>query len=93
MSRYGMNKALWRLQREGGRAEFLGDRQSALDGCELASEERDALLARDAATLYRLGAHPFLLWGALFDLAGRDPAYRTSYTDAIAPYGYPDHAT
>jgi Aromatic-ring-opening dioxygenase LigAB, LigA subunit len=93
MSRYGMDKALWRLQREDARTGFLADPQPVLDGCELTGEERAALLARDAATLYRLGAHPFLLWGALFDLAGRAPEYRAEYTRAIAPFGYPDHAT
>jgi hypothetical protein len=93
VSRYGVDKVLWRLQPAAGRERFLAEPDRVFDGCDLTEQERSALLARDAGTLYRLGAHPFLLWGALFDLAGRAPEYRAEYTRAIAPYGYPDHAT
>jgi hypothetical protein len=93
MTRYGVDKVLWRLQRADERARFMADPASVMDGCELTDAEQAALTARDAGSLYSMGAHPFLLWGALFDLAGRAPEYRAQYTEAISPHGYPDHAT
>jgi hypothetical protein len=93
MSRYGIDKVLWLLQPADGRRRFKADPAAFVADAELTDQERTALLNLDAGELYRLGAHPFLLWGALFDLHDRAPAYRDQYTAAIAPHGYPDHAT
>jgi hypothetical protein len=60
----------------------------------LTDEEREALASRDVGRLYAMGAHPFMLVGAMA------AAYRKEYPDQrswsefyvsqIAPHGRPD---
>ncbi len=72
MSVYGVNKLCFRAQRDPAFRERLRqDPASAIASFPLSPEERGALLAGDVGTLYRLGAHPFLL-GMLprFELLG-----------------------
>jgi hypothetical protein len=78
------------------RERFLADPAADLSERPfLTDEEREALRQIDYATLYRLGAHPFLLFGwtvrvrRATDLRSLIQEYRT----AVAPYGYPDFAT
>lgn len=97
MSRYGVNKAIRdMLLHPTVRERFLAD--PAADLAErpfLTDEEREALRTLDYATLYRLGAHPFLLFGwtvrvrRAADLRELIQEYRA----AVTPYGYPDFAT
>ncbi|EAR25979.1 hypothetical protein A20C1_08869 [marine actinobacterium PHSC20C1] len=61
------------------------------------AEERDAFVARDYETLYRLGGHPYLLWHfteAVYtqefndNFGWRDLVEK--YRAAVAPHGVPD---
>jgi hypothetical protein len=63
MSLYGVCKALHAvyIDREATIAFRAGD-VSMLDGFDLTPEERAALVAKDLVTLYRLGAHPILVF-------------------------------
>ncbi len=62
MSLYGIHKALWLLQNDLEFRERLRTApEQALTGVPLTDEERDALLTRDMATLYRMGTHTFLM--------------------------------
>ncbi|HZP26809.1 MAG TPA: hypothetical protein VFB90_07150 [Dehalococcoidia bacterium] len=95
MSRYGMNK-LFRemIIDEGKRAEFARDAARYATAYDLTDEERQAVLAGDYVTMYRLGAHPFLLayWvGRAFP--GKAALHNQDYAKAVAPYGRPDFRT
>jgi hypothetical protein len=95
MSVYEVDKLMREvIQREEARAAFLTDPAAFLAERELRDEERDALLRRDYAALYRLRAHPFLLWAftkQVYPDAG--PALAQEYVAAITPLGNPDFAT
>lgn len=61
VSLYGLQKTLYRLNRDPRlRAEFLS-RSTLPDGCELSDEERGALLNRDVGLLYVLGVNGQIL--------------------------------
>ena len=75
-----------------------GSRVPVANGGTLTAEEREALASIDYAELYRLGAHPYVLWHfveAVFVWAGEVswPEMTERYRAAITPYGYPDFST
>jgi len=73
---------------------FKADTEKFLQGRELTEEERKALIAVDYATLYKLGAHPFLLNGfTRLVWKGDKAALNAEYRKNIAPFGYPDFST
>ena len=73
---------------------FKADTAKFLEGRDLTEEERKALIDVDYATLYRLGAHPFLLNGfTRLVWKGDKAALNAEYRKKIAPYGYPDFST
>jgi len=73
---------------------FRADTEKFLDGRNLTAEEKKALIDLDYATLYRLGAHPFLLNGfTRLVWKGDKAALNAEYRKNIAPFGYPDFAT
>jgi hypothetical protein len=62
MSVYGINKVSHLLQADPEfRARMATDPESAIAGLPLSEAERAAILEADVATLYRMGAHTFLL--------------------------------
>jgi Aromatic-ring-opening dioxygenase LigAB, LigA subunit len=62
MSLYGIHKGLWLLQNDLEFREQLRSRpEVALAGLPLTESERQALLNRDMAALYRMGTHTFLM--------------------------------
>ena len=63
MSLYGLCKALHAvyINRDATMAFRAGD-VSMLDGLDLTAEERTAIEAKDLVALYRLGAHPILVF-------------------------------
>jgi len=96
MSRYGVDKVLWEHIRSEPeeRRRYLDDPHSTLAGRELTEEESAALTSLDVSTLYRLGAHPFLLWGWWWRMnEGADRSLRARYLELIAPWGSPDFTT
>jgi hypothetical protein len=94
MSRYAIDKVMREVAHDdAAQAAFLADAAAYLDGRDLTEEERAALLSGDYGTLYRLGAHPFLLWAftrAALPDGGPPP---TEYVATITPHGAPDYAT
>jgi len=73
---------------------FKADTEKVLEGRDLTAEEKKALIDVDYATLYRLGAHPFLLNGfTRLVWKGDKAALNAEYRKNIAPFGYPDFAT
>jgi hypothetical protein len=73
---------------------FKADTEKFLEGRGLTEEERKALIDVDYATLYRLGAHPFLLNGFIrLVWKGDKAALNAEYRKNIAPHGYPDFGT
>jgi Aromatic-ring-opening dioxygenase LigAB, LigA subunit len=73
---------------------FKADTAKFLEKRDLTEEERKALIDIDYATLYRLGAHPFLLNGfTRLVWRGDRAALNAEYRKNIAPFGYPDFAT
>ena len=111
MSRYMINKLLWEVERSGESLDaFIEDSVGFIDrwertepvppypsGGTLTSEERTAFERWDYASLYQMGAHPFLLWQ--FTRAVWVPArmgageLTDAYRSAVAEHGYPDFAT
>ena len=91
-------------------AAFVHDPAAFIDGWEartpvpphpaggrLTPEERAAFEAWDYAALYRMGAHPYLLWHwvrAIFVPGRSSPeALVAEYRHRVGPLGYPDFAT
>ncbi|MFD4423120.1 hypothetical protein ACFWN7_16665 [Agromyces sp. NPDC058484] len=75
-----------------------GTAERATDDRELTPEERAAFAARDFEALYRLGAHPYLLWH--FTEAVYEHEYTPAsgwrelverYRAAVAPQGLVDY--
>lgn len=105
MSRYGMNRVMREVNMAPAAlaayrddpATYLRDyERAAPPAAELAAAERAALLGKDYAALYALGAHPYLLWSfieaALVPPMPR-PELVAAFRDAAAAVGYPDWAT
>ncbi len=68
------------------------------DGGALSPEAATALGSIDYATLYRLGAHPYILWHfaeAVLVWAGDKtwPELKEEFRSAVAPHGNPDFTT
>jgi 2,3-dihydroxyphenylpropionate 1,2-dioxygenase len=79
--RYGLNTALYTLMNELPlRRQFLVDADAALTRFTLDPEEREAVKARDAKRLTRLGAHPFLAFMYDYNLK-----YETPLEDEAVP--------
>ena len=95
MSRYGMDKVMREVvMDEKVAAVFRADTERFLEGRDLTDEEREALIKVDYATLYRLGAHPFLLNGfTRLVWKGDRATLNAEYRKKIAPHGYPDFST
>jgi len=63
MTRYALDKVLWRYGREADfKAAFDAKPAAAIAGMELSDEECRALETRDARAIFLCGAHPFLLY-------------------------------
>jgi hypothetical protein len=94
MSRYHVDKVMRELvQDEAAAAAFRADPAAYVAPRDLDPEERDALIACDYRTLYRLGAHPFLLWGYVRAAQAEHAPESRAYADALAPLGTPDFGT
>jgi hypothetical protein len=62
VSVYVVNKVCFLSERDAAfRERARSDPRSALEPFKLSDDERSALLAGDVATLFKLGAHPFLM--------------------------------
>jgi hypothetical protein len=62
VSAFAVNEICYRLVHDPAfRDTMKADTPAAIASLELTDEERSALLAGDVGTLYRLGAHSFLL--------------------------------
>ena len=71
MTRYAIDKVLWRYAREPGfKSAFDENTPAALADFELESNERAALEAKDLRAIFLSGAHPFLLYS--FAIAAND---------------------
>jgi len=62
MTLYGIHKTLWLLQNDlEFRERLRAAPEQALADLPLTDAERQALLSRDMAALYRMGTHTFLM--------------------------------
>ena len=64
------------------------------DDRALTADERAAFVSRDEAELYRLGAHPYLLWHFIEAVWVHEvpwPQLNDRYREAVRPHGYPDY--
>jgi hypothetical protein len=95
MSRYHVDKVMREVILDGKAASaFKADTEKFLEGRDLTEEERKALINVDYATLYRLGAHPFLLNGfTRLVWKGDKATLNAEYRKNLAPHGYPDFST
>ena len=95
MSKYQVDKVMREVILDMKTANaFKADTEKFLEGRDLTEEERSALIDIDYATLYRLGAHPFLLNGfTRLVWKGDKAALNAEYRKKIAPFGYPDFST
>jgi len=95
MSKYQVDKVMREVILDMKTANaFKADTEKFLQGRDLTEEERSALIDIDYATLYRLGAHPFLLNGfTRLVWKGDWAALNAEYRKKIAPFGYPDFST
>lgn len=113
MSRYMIDKLLVAIDRtDEALAAFVDDTPAFIDGWEargakpspphpeggtLTPEERAAFETWDYARLYRMGAHPYLLWHwarAIYVPERMSlEALIVEYGEKVGPLGYPDFAT
>jgi hypothetical protein len=95
MSKYQVDKVMREAILDAKVASaFRADTEKFLAGRDLTEEEKKALIDVDYATLYRLGAHPFLLNGfTRLVWKGDRAALNAEYRTNIAPFGYPDFST
>ena len=95
MSKYQVDKVMREAILDAkAAAAFKADTEKFLQGRDLTKEERRALIDVDYATLYKLGAHPFLLNGFIrWVWKGDKAALNAEYRKNIAPFGYPDFST
>jgi hypothetical protein len=95
MSKYQIDKVMREVILDMKTANaFKADTEKILAGRDLTEKERSALIDIDYATLYRLGAHPFLLNGfTRLVWKGDRAALNAEYRKNIAPFGYPDFST
>jgi hypothetical protein len=108
MSRYMMNKFMRAVEMsDAAVARYIADPPAevrawraaqagpdrATDDRVLTDEEAAAFGVRDFATLYRLGAHPYLLWHFVEAVMVHEttwPELNQRYREAVQPHGYPD---
>jgi hypothetical protein len=86
--------AAYRSDAEAFVTGYLSDHPA--DAAALTGEERDALAQRDYGSLYRLGAHPYLLWSfteAVWVPEVSRAELVESFRTQAAAAGYPDWAT
>ena len=95
MSLYQVDKAMRQIAiDDAAREAFLKDRACFLEGRDLTHEERKALSEIDYPTLYRLGAHSFLLYRFVRRvLPGDQKSLEAEYCKNVAPFGRPDYST
>jgi hypothetical protein len=98
MSRYQIDRVLKDVGTfEPHLKRYLEDPAGYLDGMDLEPAEREALAACDTASLWTLGAHPFILLSFVRNIGiarGRPPAeVIRDYKAAIRPLGRPDYAS
>ncbi len=95
MSRYQVDKAIRQVAKDdAARAAFLKDQAGFLEGRDLTDEERKALIETDYQTLYKLGAHSFLLYQFVMRvIPGDRKTLEADYCKNIAPFGRPDYST
>ena len=63
MTRYAVDKFLWQYARDADfRSAFEQDSDGTLVEMELDPREREVLMARNLRAIFKLGAHPFLLY-------------------------------
>jgi hypothetical protein len=111
MSKYMINKLMWEVERtDHALTAFKRDTSGFIDGWEatqalppypeggkLTPEERTAFEEWDYAALYRLGAHPFLLWQFTRAIwvpeRMTEEELATSFREAVSNLGYPDFST
>lgn len=96
MSRYAIDKVLRELITGGAAREaFAANAENYLNGRDLTLTERQAIIARDFTTLYKMGGHPFLMVG--FVASQSPPAERgkamAAYQQSLVELGYPDYST
>lgn len=74
---------------------FADDANAFVARFRLTDAERHAFEEWDYATLYAMGAHPFLLWQTVRSLAMLDgtpiPELVAQYRERVEPHGWPDH--
>jgi hypothetical protein len=90
MSVYAVNHLCRELLRDHAfRAAMKANPEKALEGKSLTPQERDALLAGDVATLYRMGVNSFLMgYLCRFEVCGLTlPVYNERIRSA-APQGH-----
>lgn len=77
------------------RSRFRADPRAFLVDYDLTEAEQKALSERDAAALYAMGTHPFLLntWWRNMIEPGRPMANTEEYVALIEGYGFPDFST
>lgn len=103
MSRYAVNTFMQLVNLDAGRlAEYVRSpvafvaEWEASRGLPLSALERTALEERDYATLYRIGAHPYLLWSfteAVWVPEVSRPELVEAFRAAAREVGYPDWRT
>ena len=95
MSRYQVDKAIRHVAKDdAAKAAFLKDRACFLEGRDLSDEERKALIETDYQTLYKLGAHSFLLYCFVRRvLSGDQKSLEAECCKNDAPFGRPDYST
>ncbi len=95
LERYASDPARCVAEWEESEAHAIGTERTS--GHSFTDPERGALAARDHVALYRMGAHPFVLWTLMIPLLeGSYPDPKTmqlGYAKEIAPFGRPDFRT
>lgn len=109
MSKYMMNKLMRAIEMsDADVAAYVADTAGFVDDWlegsagparvtddrELSADEYAAFVARDYGELYRLGAHPYLLWHFIEAVYIHEvpwPQLNERYRDAVRPHGYPDY--
>jgi hypothetical protein len=88
MSLYHMQKFLFDINRDPTvQKRFLADRSAVLEGYDLTSEEREAIVAGDIGLLYVLGANGQLLMHYAALLGMEWSVYIGAMRDGVRKYG------
>lgn len=98
MTIYQTHKVFWETTMDDAKCDlFCADPAKYLEGRDLSTAERRALIEKDCGALYALGGHPFILFHFVFRTGTPDkkmsmPLFK-KYMDSIQPHGNPDFAT